>query len=132
MLRVFGGYFLKLSIFAAVVFSFFYWGLSPISALNVDRSTFLNVFFFFYGFSALLHLLLLKLAEQKPNQFITYFMGITGLKLFIYLIILMVYLFLHTTGSRIGFIVSFFYLYITFTTFEVVMLLRQLNSFQEK
>jgi hypothetical protein len=46
---------------------------------------------FFILITALIHVFLVKIAEKDPKRFVGYFMGITAVKLFGYLIIITLY-----------------------------------------
>lgn len=86
-------------------------------------------FIFFILTTGILHYLLLKGLEKKPQMFVTYFMGLTGLKMFLYLIIIVIYFFIYKSQAM-SFIVSFLAFYILFTIFEVVSLVKSSRSIQ--
>jgi hypothetical protein len=84
-------------------------------------------FVFFILITGLLHYFFIKNLEKKPQQFITTFLGLTGLKLFLYLMIIVVY-FLTNKKDAVSFILSFLFFYLVFTAFEVYSLLRSSNT----
>jgi hypothetical protein len=98
------------------------------AAFALRPEAFLFMLGFFALLSAGLHYLLLSLADKRPQQFINSFMGITGGKLFLLLITLMIYLGLNKTLDKVPFIIAFFFLYIIFTAFEVSSILKALRK----
>lgn len=64
-----------------------------------------------------------KKTEKAPNKFINVYLANTTVKLLLYLAILVVYA-LNYLSDAVNFITSFFILYLIFTVFEVVNLLR--------
>jgi hypothetical protein len=78
----------------------------------------------FYVITALVHYILLKITTLNPRKFVGYFMLATFLKLMIYLVVIVIYVFTVKEGI-LSFILSFFALYIIYTVFEVVMILNQ-------
>lgn len=81
----------------------------------------------FYLITALVHYILLKITALNPRKFVGYFMLATSLKLMIYLVVIVVYVFSVKEGI-LSFILSFFALYIIYTVFEVVMILNQTKA----
>lgn len=73
--------------------------------------------------SFLVYYVLLKSTFQRFAAFSRNFMLITAIKLFLYLAILVVYALL-IPADAVNFIVGFFILYIGYSAFEVVWLLR--------
>lgn len=67
--------------------------------------------------TALLHRGLLE-RKNDGKKFVRYYMGSTGLKLFLYLSIIIVMALVDKT-SAVSFAMSFFYFYLCFTIFEV-------------
>ena len=64
-----------------------------------------------------LHAGLMKRVHDSKN-FIRYYMGATGAKLFIYLITILIFAFINKTEA-IAFSLAFFFFYLCFTIFEV-------------
>ena len=123
----FGNYIVKLLAMSAVL-CMVYFAMVRLLDFHLDSRAFLFLLVFFIVLSAGMHALLLKISGQRPQQFINAFMGVTGGKLFALLIMLMIYLGLNKNADRVGFILSFFILYVSFTTFEVVILLKTLKN----
>jgi hypothetical protein len=78
----------------------------------------------FYIVTALVHLILLRITTLNPRKFVGFFMLATTVKLMVYLIVLVVYVFFVKEGL-LAFILSFFILYIIYTIFEVFTFLSQ-------
>lgn len=74
----------------------------------------------------LVHYYLVRTSEQDPRKFTARYLGAMGLKMFIYLAFLMVFLFLDTAHA-VPFLVSFLVTYATFTLYEVIAILNFLK-----
>lgn len=81
------------------------------------------LFPFFYAITILVFNFLIKSTGKKFNSFVNRFMMATFLKLMIYMAVLVVYVFTHKYDA-IPFILSFFILYIAYTAFEVIAMLK--------
>ncbi len=73
--------------------------------------------------TALLHRKLLLSGKDRPQKFINKFMAVTGIKLMIYLITVLIYVMLFTNYA-IPFVIIFFGLYIIYTFIEIKSLLK--------
>lgn len=82
---------------------------------------------FFMVVTALIHFLLIKASEESPKKFITWFMALTGIKLFLYLIIILLYVLLKGKAA-LGFVVLFFIFYFLYSAFEIITLLRHFKK----
>ncbi|HSG68211.1 MAG TPA: hypothetical protein VK994_05845, partial [Bacteroidales bacterium] len=78
---------------------------------------------FFVLTTLLVYYFMLGALHKRPARFVSLFMLTTMLKLFAYLIFMVVYALLHREVAM-PFIISFFLLYIIYTVVEVVCLLR--------
>lgn len=85
------------------------------------------LWFFFILSTALIHYVLVKVNQKDPKRFVGYFMGITAIKLFGYLIIITIYALLKKEAA-LGFTLWFLVLYLLYSGFEVVMLLKHLKK----
>lgn len=81
------------------------------------------VWVFFVFSTGLIHYVFMKAAEKDPKKFVGYFMGLTAIKLFGYLIIIVVYALLKREAA-LGFTLWFLTLYLLYSGFEVLMLLK--------
>lgn len=82
------------------------------------------LFLLFYLTAALVHYVLLRITTLNPRKFVSYFMLATFFKLMNYLIVILVYT-LYVKEGILAFILSFFILYIIYTIFEVITILKQ-------
>jgi len=81
------------------------------------------LFPFFFSATLILFYFLLKSAEKKFASFVNRFMLATFLKLLVYITFLLVYVFTRKEDA-IPFIFSFFILYVVYTVFEVIAILK--------
>jgi hypothetical protein len=84
-------------------------------------------FIFFIVITGMLHYFFIKNLEKKPQQFVTAFLGLTGLKLLLYIMVIVIY-FLTNKKDAVSFILSFLFFYLVFTAFEIYSLLRSSNA----
>ncbi len=78
----------------------------------------------FFIITAGIHIVLLRISRMSPGKFVNYFMLVTFIKLLIYFVAVLIYVFTTTEGI-LQFIVAFFLLYLLFTVFEVATILTQ-------
>lgn len=64
-----------------------------------------------------------KTIHQKSNNFTKYFMAITGIKFLVYLAIFGIYIFLYKENA-IPFTIAFFILYLAYSIFEIIEILK--------
>ncbi len=70
--------------------------------------------------------------KDKNNQrFNIIYMGTIGLRMFLYLIFVMIYIFLDRPNA-VNFVIQFMILYILYTVFEKYFLLKTINSTNNK
>jgi hypothetical protein len=81
------------------------------------------LFPFFFSMTAIVFNYLVKSTEKKFNRFANRFMLTTFIKLFVYMAVLLVYVFTHKEDA-VPFILAFFILYVAYTVFDVVILLK--------
>lgn len=86
--------------------------------------SFFFILLFFWAVTLLVHFSLLRITRLSPRKFVSYFMLTTLVKLMIYFIAILVYVFM-VKQDLLPFLLSFFILYILFTCFEVISILRQ-------
>lgn len=82
---------------------------------------------FFVVTTAAIHYILVEVSGRDPKRFVGYFMGITGVKLFVYLTIITLYAMLKR-GEALGFTLLFLVLYLLYSAFEVIQLLRHFKN----
>jgi hypothetical protein len=83
--------------------------------------------FFLFVVTILVHIYLIRACENDPRKFTSKYIGAMGLKMFIYLVFLVVFLFLDTARA-VPFLVGFLITYVTFTTYEVISILNFLKK----
>jgi len=82
---------------------------------------------FMYGTSLLVHHFTIKASEENPKRFPAYFMGITGLKMMVYVLLLGVYVFVFKE-TAIPVVIAFLLLYLAFTLLEVLSAVSELKN----
>lgn len=78
---------------------------------------------FYFAESLIVHLVISKSVEKKPIRFVNRFMMITGVKLMVYLVIMVVYAVVNKEEA-LGFIIIFFALYLFYTPLQVIFALK--------
>ena len=82
---------------------------------------------FFSVLTFVFHLLSMNASKGKPQAFIRFYMGSTGLRLFLYMMIIIAYRF-YDKPTLIPFAIGFMAHYFLFTAFEVPVLLKELKK----
>lgn len=110
---------LSLFFIVFVVISFF----TP----NYYHNIYFFVVMFFFLLSGYSHYTLIKVAKEKMIRFSTKFMMLSGIKLFVSLIFISIYLYFNRVNI-VPFIIVFLVSYVVFTTLEVTSLLKMLKT----
>jgi len=84
------------------------------------------VLLFVFLFTTVIHAILLKTARKKPKKLINRFLMLTGLKMMIYLLIMIIYLVISKQDSA-PFLITFLIVYLVFTIFETLSILSHLK-----
>jgi hypothetical protein len=82
---------------------------------------------FLWVVTFLVHVYLIRSSENNPRKFTAKYLGAMGLKMFIYLVFLVVFLFIDRVHA-IPFLVSFLVAYAAFTMYEVISILNFLKK----
>jgi len=90
-------------------------------------SNYLFLIGFYFLVTSGAHLALLKANETSGTRFVAYFMAITGIKLFVLLGFLGVYVFFNREGA-IPFIAAFGLLYLIYTVIELVFIVKEVKN----
>jgi hypothetical protein len=107
--------------FAIAVAAFFVFHfIQPLKGLY--PSTFPYILGFVYLVTLAFHYFLLVTYRSRAEKFPARFMGGAGIKLFAYIIFLAILLLL-STDNKVVILLSFLFIYLIFTTFEVVSVL---------
>ncbi len=77
----------------------------------------------FFSINIVIHYVLLKASEKKISGFVNYYLVTTLVKLSLYILVLVVYIYWHRSDA-LAFGVTFFILYLLYTLFEVYSLTR--------
>ncbi len=123
---MFKKYLIRLLIFVAII-TLIASGLYFTVLSKFYLPVFPYVLLFFTVISVLTHYILIKSGKSRIAKFSTSFMGITSLKLFLYLIFIIVYLLIDKTNALV-FVLTFFIIYLLFTIFETSSLLKDLDK----
>ncbi|MBL0327875.1 MAG: hypothetical protein IPP64_00305 [Bacteroidetes bacterium] len=119
-------FYLKLAIFSVFTLGILFLWKGYASA-RFQSDLLLALWVFFIVTTAGIHYLLTSVSEKEPKRFVGYFMGITAMKLFGYLIIIVIYALLKKEAA-LGFTLWFLTLYLLYSGFEVVMLMKHFKK----
>lgn len=115
-------YLVRLLIFTCIIILITY-AVEPGIPAKFRSGYIFPLIYFFAVTTFLLHLFLHKMSKGNPKRFISYFMGATGIKLFLYMTVLIIFVF-SLPDHAVGFISEFFVLYVFFTVYEVYFTLK--------
>ncbi len=120
-------YFVRYSLFLALIAStLYYWNYSQ-PVINVHPQSWI-IFAFYSILFFFLHLFLLNAEDKKPGVFVRRFMGVSTIRLFALLAIIVLYAMSHKTLATL-FIWHFLIFYFVFAAFEIASLY---NHFKPK
>jgi len=126
MNKSFGGFLIKAGIIAIMLSATAFSMLGKYTqSFTASRFHFFNVFVFVV--TAIVHYLLMKQSTNRPQKFINSFMLSITAKLMLFVIVIVAYAFTHKPQAP-AFIVSFFIMYIVYTSLEVIEILGFLKS----
>jgi ABC-type transport system involved in cytochrome c biogenesis permease subunit len=77
--------------------------------------------------TSIMHFSILQVEEKSTSKFFTKFMIFSGVKMMIYLIMIVAYVFIYPATAKF-FLISFIALYFLYTAFEVFLIVRQLKK----
>jgi hypothetical protein len=86
------------------------------------------LFPFFIAVTLISYYILLKALHKKFSRFVNIFMLMTGVKLFFFIAVIAVYLFLNKEDA-LAFTGNFFLLYLLYTIFETVSIIRYSKNY---
>ncbi len=81
------------------------------------------LYFLFFGISLLTYYLISSSLEKKISRFVNIYMISTFIRLVLFAIIIVIYVFLNKQDA-IPFIITFFIFYLFYTSFEVISILK--------
>lgn len=96
-----------------------YYGIPKINITDV----YLYLIAFLYAINFLLFAKLSQALQNKPNRFINAYMLLNFGKLFLYIAVIAVYVYMHREDA-IPFTITFFIYYVLFTAYEIITLLK--------
>ena len=119
-------YYIKLLIYSVILIAAYLLiqGFLP-AEFNYPYS--LAVILFFAALTSLVHRGLMNADKKGPKHFVRFYIGSTGARMFLCLMIMLVYGLLLPEKAT-AFILTFFVVYLFYQVFEVVFLYRQLRS----
>lgn len=119
-------FFVKLCLFSFVAIAVvLFW--KQYASLRFQTNLGWVLLLFFIAVTAITHIILLRAAEKSPQKFVMLFMTITGIRLFGYLTVILVYAVIMREAA-LGFTLLFLILYFLFSAFEVSTLLRHFKK----
>jgi cobalamin synthase len=77
--------------------------------------------------TSIMHFSILQVEDKSTAKFFTKFMTFSGVKMMIYLIMIVAYVFIYPVTAKI-FLISFIALYFLYTVFEVYLIARYLKK----
>ncbi|MBU8892615.1 MAG: hypothetical protein KOO66_07535 [Bacteroidales bacterium] len=123
---------LKKFIIREIVFASILGVIAYILFQTILEEYYLPIFWILFGlitvFTAVFHFSVLQVSEKEPSKFSSRFMMVSGIKMIIYLIIIVFYAFSFPEKAKI-FLISFFILYSLYTVFEVILII---NYFKKR
>lgn len=81
--------------------------------------------------TAIFHYSIVQIQEKQPARFSTRFMMITGIKMMVYLVGITAYAFIYPENAA-KFLISFLTLYLLYTIFEVVLIVRYFKNLRKQ
>ncbi|MBA7517029.1 hypothetical protein ES705_09079 [subsurface metagenome] len=84
------------------------------------------VLLFIFLFTSVIHTILLKTARKEPKKLVNRFLMLTGLKMMIYLLFMIIYLVISKQDSA-PFLLTFLIVYLVFSIFEILSILSHLK-----
>ncbi len=82
---------------------------------------------FFFVVTSLVHYILLKATANNARKFVNSFMLATLIKFFVYIPLIITYMYFNRE-DLLPFVISFFVMYICYTTFEVLSTLKYIKN----
>ena len=92
---------------------------------------YLNIFpyllMFFAIITALFHYFLIKSSQHEIKKFINTFMIFTGIKLMLYILFILIFILLNKS-SAVVFVMGFIILYVIYSIFEIISIVKYLKK----
>ncbi|MFW6227488.1 MAG: hypothetical protein ACOC31_05235 [Bacteroidota bacterium] len=100
--------------------AFLFWWLAPAELVT---PVLFYLIAFFYAITVIVNLVLINASREKFASFNSKFMLSTVLKLLLYMVIMISYIFINH-GDAVNFLITFLALYVLFTGFEVISIVK--------
>jgi len=114
-----------------LIFSFFLGAITLTAGFFLPEITFSPalpyLFFFFISTTLISYYYLVKSMNKKFIKFVNAFLFTTALKLFLYVAVMIAYVLINRKDA-IPFMLSFFLLYLCYTVFEVLIIIRKTRN----
>jgi hypothetical protein len=81
---------------------------------------------FFAAVTLIVHKRILKALYKKPSKFVNYFMLTTFIKMFFFLVVMIIYALINREDA-IRFIIIYFILYLFYTVFDVISIFQAIS-----
>lgn len=96
---------------------------------NLHSAYAIYILIYFFVSTFFVHKLLIKANKKSPQNFIRTYMGSTGIRLLLNLLIIFVYILIdHNRAAKIVFALTFFFFYFSFQIFEVSYLMKEMTA----
>ncbi len=92
-----------------------------------DFTIFWSIMILIAVLTAIFHYSILQVQEKAASKFSVRFMMVSGIKMMIYLVIITSYVFVNPEKAT-PFLISFLILYLLYTIFEVILIIRVIKS----
>lgn len=103
------------------------WILDSRQIWNFKTTPAISSILFVYVVTVIFHIYLIKVSVKIGQNFIGRFIGSSGVKMMIYLVVIVIYIFSNKSDARI-FLVSFITAYVIFTILEVSSIIKYLKK----
>ncbi|HMT28595.1 MAG TPA: hypothetical protein PKD91_04875 [Bacteroidia bacterium] len=120
------GFLIKLGIFSLTVAVIFFF-LEPVFPAKMVFKNHIYIQLFMMTVTYFFHTGLIRAGQKSDQAFIRFFMGATGIKLFLFMVIMILYG-LTNKETAFGFILHLFLYYLLYTVFEVALVYRKFSG----
>ena len=121
---------IKLALIAAIAGSL-YFSLQQILPAEFYFPPFGYLLLLFIIVTLLFHVGLQRSFEKGSKHFIRYYMGASGMKMFVFLVIIIIFALLNKKQA-VAFTLCFFFFYLFFTVFEAVLSFKEFGVVRQK
>lgn len=119
-------FWIRLFFFSLTVGVLFY-TVTPLLPERIRFSSFWAIQLIMIAITIVFHLGLMRAGRSGDQAFVRFFMGATGLKMLVFMVLLIGYSMLNK-ATAVPFIVNFFLFYLLYTVFEVSLVYKKFSS----